>query len=437
MQMRVIYDREHLSAPPEGWMGSYQRYFTVGLHFPFHSLIRACLIDWEIAFGKLSLNVLWMLVGFFVLWRKARLRDLSVPVSFYSLDGRLEKRQCSIVSEDELFNLKTVLVMDTKEHHLKGLLASSMLAFVRWHPYLVSNPILRRHSPTQIVHPLVNKVIPEVEESLVVICETLILQLPSSNTASPRGVGLVRSDGEQWTKKKSDHHWSWPQDQEERLPVEDRPVVPESSAVSTPRVSPLRVMPPLQPRPRTPLLLERQCPCLSFTKGFSASTSSANHLGQVLPSAFRESDEPSLYRGLSIGLDVARQDGAHLISGGKCSFSSLWFLKNAKGLQKEVEDARDNALDEKKKADEEMSKAKETEGQLGKDLECLQAETVADIAQAHGDARQILRTRKSSRIYAFEASMTITSKSRPATGVEPPEDENSEAAKDTVGGGIR
>ncbi|PON56803.1 hypothetical protein TorRG33x02_295640 [Trema orientale] len=121
--------------------------------------------------------------------------------------------------------------MDPKKHHFKGLLASSTLASVVWHPYLASNPLLRRHGVPRPVHPEADNMIPEVKESLIVIREALIPQLPSSSTAPPRGVVLgVPPVGD-------------------NPRVEGRPVVPELLAASTPRVSPFRIMPPLQPRP--------------------------------------------------------------------------------------------------------------------------------------------------------------------------------------------
>ncbi|PON68417.1 hypothetical protein PanWU01x14_095690 [Parasponia andersonii] len=121
---------------------------------------------------------------------------------------------------------QTILTMDTKERHFKNLLTSSMLASVRWHPYLTSNPILRTDNPTLAVHP-------KVEKSIVDVHEAMTLQLPSSSTTLPQ-----------------------------YLPVKDRPrvidhlAIPESSAMNTPRISPPLVMPTAQLRLGSPLYLK-------------------------------------------------------------------------------------------------------------------------------------------------------------------------------------
>ncbi|PON59071.1 hypothetical protein PanWU01x14_161900 [Parasponia andersonii] len=143
MHMRALYEGEDFV--PE--------VLFLGLRFPLHLLLRVYLVDWGIALGQLSPNGLRTLGGCF---------------------GRPERRQYPVLSKDELFNLKTLFVMDKKECHFKGLLMSSTLALVGWHLYLTSNPLLRKHDIIRPVHLEVDDMISNVKESLATVREALI-----------------------------------------------------------------------------------------------------------------------------------------------------------------------------------------------------------------------------------------------------------------------
>ncbi|PON44135.1 hypothetical protein TorRG33x02_331760 [Trema orientale] len=68
-------------------------------------------------------------------------------VNFWSIKRRSEKRHFLELSREELFNLKTIIMMDPKECHYKGLVTNSALASMGLFLYLESNLVLRRWPP--------------------------------------------------------------------------------------------------------------------------------------------------------------------------------------------------------------------------------------------------------------------------------------------------
>ncbi|POO03680.1 hypothetical protein TorRG33x02_008850 [Trema orientale] len=146
---------------------------------------------------------------------------------------------------DELFNLETVLAVDPKEHHYKGLLTNLSMASSRVERSLLEGIHL------------------EVEGTFATVQEAMMPLLLSSSTGSPCSIvlGMTYSshreerDCEHRSKKKSDHHRSHARDQDERPPVEDRPLVEDPPVA--PRVFPPRVTPFSQPRPGTPTSSKR------------------------------------------------------------------------------------------------------------------------------------------------------------------------------------
>ncbi|PON33250.1 hypothetical protein TorRG33x02_355180 [Trema orientale] len=444
MQMRVRYEEERLSAPLEGWMASYQRFFVVGLCFPLHPLLcrktdfGTFLLPTSTSRGLPASRGHIIFIrgdirslrrsppriragarGFLVQcdhvefpFRRVPPRRPRVPVNFRNLEGRPERRQCPALKEAEYFNLKTILAMDLKEYYFKGLLASSTLASVGWHPYLALNPLLRRHGITRLVQPEVDDMIPNMEESLAAIREALIPQLSSSSTASPHGIGC-------------------------RLPANGG----RGIAKIGPRKSLTAIAIGLRskrsaPGPGTPPSLKRHAggsllQQFSSKRAKSGATStyqgeSSRAQGPPLTSRSTEAphgeeNEPLLYRGLPLSLEVA--------------------FAEYKLFRARAEDARDKALEEKKKVDEEASTSKETKGQLRKELENLRAEFSdlyfrgfidchLEVTARFPEARIDLSFLKEAMgPESYNAMMAA------ATGAEPSEGESQEGVEDTARGG--
>ncbi|PON60425.1 hypothetical protein TorRG33x02_284830 [Trema orientale] len=328
------YDERAPKCPSRGVDGLIPTVLHNRAIVPIHPLICACLIDCGIALGQLFPNMQQSLVGCFVLWWKARLCDCShdheefpfgqvplwrsqVPINFHNLDGKPERRHCPVFSKDELFYLKTILLIDLKEHYTK-----------------VSWPVRHWHQ----------------WESLSTVHEALIPELPSSSTAPPRSVVLgmtsshcYKREWKQRIKKKSNQHRSRASKQEDVPCIEDLSqadghfVELEASVANTHFASLPRMTPTSQPRLETPLSLKRRvgvpysnssplnrvrvhslqpfqwprqvlrCPgptgCLLDPLGDHGTPASPTcYLRQGLPLALHEPTEPSLHRDQPRGL---------------------------------------------------------------------------------------------------------------------------------------
>ncbi|PON53568.1 hypothetical protein PanWU01x14_201260 [Parasponia andersonii] len=240
----------------------------------------------------------------------------------------------------------SVLAMDPKECHFKGLLTSSTLALVRWHPYLASNPLLKRHGITRPIYPEVDDMISEVEESLATTCASLIPQLLSYSTVRPHSTFLgwhLTSNGRRGIAK------------------------------ARPRRSPTAIAVGLRPslgiyfslKWRIEGLLLQQFASKKAKSSATPLSQGESSQAQGLPLTFRSIEAP---HGEGVPPSTSKAFAEY----------ELFWAR--------VEDAQDKTLEEKQKVNKKSSTSKETKGQLRKELESLRIEAEVSVSHTRGKA---------------------------------------------------